>query len=72
MDANAIKRKKGDTACDCTDQKGAILLLKKLLKLSGLKDRSANQLRHAFAPLHIAAGENGLSLWVAEMKSTGV
>lgn len=38
---------------------------KNLLKLSLLKDRSPNQLRHTFATLHIAAGEN--VTWVAEM-----
>jgi integrase len=38
---------------------------KNLLILSGLRDRSPNQLRHTFATLHIAAGEN--VTWVTKM-----
>jgi integrase len=38
---------------------------KYLLNLSGVKYRSPNQLRHTFATLHIAAGEN--ITWVSKM-----
>jgi integrase len=38
---------------------------KNLLIFAGLRDRSPNQLRHTFATLHIAAGEN--ITWVSKM-----
>jgi integrase len=38
---------------------------KNILKLAGIKYRSPNQLRHTFATLHIAAGEN--ITWVSKM-----
>jgi integrase len=44
---------------------GFLRSFKVLLQLAGLKYRSPNQLRHTFATLAIASGEN--VLWVAEM-----